>query len=350
MTMLLKILLSFFLLLPITIGFSIDGYSAPLSSETSPTANIRIGKHKNYLRIVFETSENYAEKASVVISGKNDIKVDFPLVITLKHTASKEIISSKKSVDLNEMVRISAKETSWILTVKNLDDIRVSKLAGPSRLIVDAFYTEAPQDNRTDKAVQAQKVEAMPSFFETVVIDPGHGGTDAGIRSGEYVEKESALTLSKEISSVLAKAGKKAFLTRKGDQALNLRSRIKIARKLSPEVFISVHMTGKNGFAVYTAPRSDASKQERESSLSRTIADKLAEEFKTEVRQEKIPLSLLTMVSATSILIEFPDPKEFKYDRNSKKRLAEIIAAALVASYPAPHQSAEAEKSQGAAR
>lgn len=341
---------SFFLLLPLVICFCAVGYSAPLSPETAPTATIRVGKHKNYLRIVFETAESHAEKASVVISGKNDIKIDFPLAIALKLTGSKEPIPSKRSFDLNEMAHIAAKGNSWVLTVKNLDDIRVSKLAGPSRLIVDAFYTEAPQDNRTDKTAQTQRIEDLPSAFETVVIDPGHGGAEAGIRSGEYIEKESSLTLSKEISAALVKAGKKVFFTRKGDQTLNLRSRIKFARKLAPEVFISVHMTGKSGFAVYTAPRSDAAKQERESVFSRTVAQKLTEEFKTEVRQEKVPLSLLTMIPATSMLIEFPDPKEFKYDRNSKKRLAEIIAAAVVASYPLPNQPAEAEKPQGAAR
>ncbi|TAN42546.1 MAG: N-acetylmuramoyl-L-alanine amidase [Nitrospirae bacterium] len=348
--MFLKIFRVLLLLLPFTFCFSADGYSAPLSSDTASTATIRVGKHKNYLRIVFETSENHAEKASVVVSGKNDIKIDFALAMTFKLMGSKEPVPHRKAVDINEMVRVSAKENSCVVTVKNLDDIRVSKLTGPSRLIVDAFYTDSPQDNRTDKTAPTQKTENTSFAFDTVVIDPGHGGASAGIRSGDYIEKESSLTLSKEIGAAFTKAGKKVFFTRKGDQTLSIGSRIKLARKLMPELFISVHMSGKRGFSIYTAPHSDAAGQARESALSKAIAQKLAGEFKTEVREEKIPLSLLTMVPATSLLIEFPDPKEFKYDRNSKRILAEIIADALSASHVSPGQSEGPEKSQGAAK
>src|SRR5208283_5030378 len=48
------------------------------------TATLRVGKHAHYIRLVFETSESYVQKASVSLSGANAINVDFQSPISFR--------------------------------------------------------------------------------------------------------------------------------------------------------------------------------------------------------------------------------------------------------------------------
>jgi len=76
-----------------------------------------------------------------------------------------------------------------------------------------------------------------------VVIDPGHGGRDAGAIRGSYKEKDInlgvALTLGKLIESNLKNV--KVVYTRKSDVFVDLYKRTEIANKAKANLFISIH-------------------------------------------------------------------------------------------------------------
>src|SRR5690606_9647077 len=79
-----------------------------------------------------------------------------------------------------------------------------------------------------------------------VVVDPGHGGTDAGAvgKQNSTDIKESTITLA--ISKLLANRFKQdsnieVILTRESDSSLNLNQRSKIAKQSKADLFISVH-------------------------------------------------------------------------------------------------------------
>jgi N-acetylmuramoyl-L-alanine amidase len=92
-----------------------------------------------------------------------------------------------------------------------------------------------------------------------IVIDAGHGGKDPGA-IGRRRTKEKNLTLqyAKLLRKELQKTGRyNVYLTRKGDYFISLNKRVKIARKLKADLFISVHAdSSKNrrarGLSVYT--------------------------------------------------------------------------------------------------
>ena len=98
--------------------------------------------------------------------------------------------------------------------------------------------------------------------LKTVVIDPGHGGKDAGCisPSGKTMEKTIALDIGRRLSRKI-KAGcpdVKVVMTRSEDVFVELQGRADIANRNGADLFISVHVnsvekkrTGPNGYSVH---------------------------------------------------------------------------------------------------
>jgi N-acetylmuramoyl-L-alanine amidase len=75
-----------------------------------------------------------------------------------------------------------------------------------------------------------------------VVLDPGHGGIDKGVRiSGDVHESDITLAVAQFIREDLEKAGIAARMTRTGDGA-SLTDRIQIANDKSTDLFLSIHV------------------------------------------------------------------------------------------------------------
>lgn len=76
-----------------------------------------------------------------------------------------------------------------------------------------------------------------------VVIDPGHGGSNAGTHSlvSGRNEKEFTLDWALRIRSLLATNGWKVFLTRTDDSDVTLSNRVAFADACNADVFISLH-------------------------------------------------------------------------------------------------------------
>lgn len=84
---------------------------------------------------------------------------------------------------------------------------------------------------------------AGPSSF-TVILDPGHGGSDLGAvyETSRFYEKDAVLNLSLETKKYLEKNGIKTLLTRDSDRALSLKERSDFANNNKGSLFISLHM------------------------------------------------------------------------------------------------------------
>ena len=77
----------------------------------------------------------------------------------------------------------------------------------------------------------------------TIVIDPGHGGTDSGARSvfnGAF-EKDYTLDWAIRLSWLLASNGFNVILTRDRDIEVSLQQRVAMAERANASVFISLH-------------------------------------------------------------------------------------------------------------
>ena len=88
------------------------------------------------------------------------------------------------------------------------------------------------------------EVPVLPGEIKTIVIDPGHGGTNAGaIGVAKIYEK----TLTLQVAMIVADRLRAKMpdvnivLTRQRDDALSLNERIQIANQLNADLFVSLH-------------------------------------------------------------------------------------------------------------
>lgn len=104
----------------------------------------------------------------------------------------------------------------------------------------------------------------LPFHPTTIVIDPGHGGSDSGSRiSDNIVEKDVTLALAFRLRSLLTARGFNVVLTRQDDKAANpnppfapltLDDRVGIANHERPSACIFLHATSSgSGVHLYTS-------------------------------------------------------------------------------------------------
>ena len=76
-----------------------------------------------------------------------------------------------------------------------------------------------------------------------LVIDPGHGGENAGTASvlGNHYEKEFTLDWARRLQKLMADAGWQVFLTRSNDSDLALSNRVAVAEQRKADLFLSLH-------------------------------------------------------------------------------------------------------------
>lgn len=75
----------------------------------------------------------------------------------------------------------------------------------------------------------------------TVVLDPGHGGSNSGAKGPGLYEKQLTLVLATEVAARLREAGVRVELTRTDDRTLSLRQRVALADRLPADLFVSIH-------------------------------------------------------------------------------------------------------------
>lgn len=105
-----------------------------------------------------------------------------------------------------------------------------------------------------------------PLKLKTVVIDPGHGGKDAGCvsRDKKTYEKNVALDIALRLSRKIASAypDVDVRMTRSDDHFVELEQRAVFANKAAANLFISIHVnavekgTSANGFSVHVLGQS----------------------------------------------------------------------------------------------
>jgi len=97
-----------------------------------------------------------------------------------------------------------------------------------------------PNPGRSDKLAPKRTKHLRKRLF-TVVIDPGHGGKDSGAVRGKLKEKTVNLDIARRLKRRLETRRIKVVMTRDKDVWLDLDTRVAIANKAKPDLFISIH-------------------------------------------------------------------------------------------------------------
>ena len=95
--------------------------------------------------------------------------------------------------------------------------------------------------------VPIETVQNKEFLGRTVVIDPGHGGSDHGFEvSGRPPEKSINLDIARLLKQELEKAGFRAVLLRNDDITMSYRQRLTLANKCGGDLHIAIHTGGSN--------------------------------------------------------------------------------------------------------
>ena len=82
----------------------------------------------------------------------------------------------------------------------------------------------------------------------SVVIDPGHGGSDPGAIGIKGIkETDVVLEVSKIVKKLLSDKGVKVLLTRKNEIDLDLPLRVSFANNTDADIFVSIHANASRG-------------------------------------------------------------------------------------------------------
>jgi N-acetylmuramoyl-L-alanine amidase len=136
--------------------------------------------------------------------------------------------------------------------------------AGTSELYINGvrFFTDFPILTHGDEdiisAMDVSKIidpimrpHRIPNGkkVDTVVLDPGHGGTDQGSANQWGTEKGFVLDVALAARDQLQRAGFRVEMTRSKDIGVSLEERVDFANRFSNAVFISIHFNSSSGGA-----------------------------------------------------------------------------------------------------
>jgi N-acetylmuramoyl-L-alanine amidase len=112
--------------------------------------------------------------------------------------------------------------------------------------------TSASVSVSVDPIAVAEQPSQPQDNFRTIVIDPGHGGSETGaIGPGGLSEKELTLDIATRLSNLIVRRlGLDVRLTRDNDVDKPLEERTAFANNLKANVFISIHANAYRGRGV----------------------------------------------------------------------------------------------------
>lgn len=175
-------------------------------------------------------------------------------VVEKKPKARVDHAIERQATRLGAVLERNLEEKEWILSKGERrlvlrQDSRIAVLDGV-KVILDAPFrtgksgwalSESDVRLVLDSAFGAASRRQEPVL--TVVVDPGHGGSEDGAKNEilGVLEKEMALDVSLRLQAHLEEAGFKVVLTRYDDRSLGLDERAEIANGLDADLFVSVH-------------------------------------------------------------------------------------------------------------
>jgi N-acetylmuramoyl-L-alanine amidase len=125
--------------------------------------------------------------------------------------------------------------------------------AGQAAVSPDTAAPPRPAASAPDATIATPRVP-----FQTMVIDPGHGGDDVGVKgAGGLEEKSVTLDVARRLRGLIeARLGMRVVLTRDDDRFVPLDARAAIANNSKADLFLSLHVnsslsSASNGAEVY---------------------------------------------------------------------------------------------------
>ena len=223
-----------------------------------------------------ETNANVIKKfytddeLEAVLVAKSDVLVDAlaagPLAANLK---SPILITPKTYVSAYHKDNLEAKSANKVYKIGG----------GLTSKVMSSIASSLSKHNTTP-------TEPGNSGGKTVMIDPGHGGSDTGTTGkplGGIREKDYTLNTSLATTEYLRSKGFNVIMTRDTDKTLSLGNRTALSNSLKPDLFTSIHYNGstnKQGHGVEVFYKLKDKNGGTTKTVATNILNRILEKFK----------------------------------------------------------------------
>ncbi|OUT97736.1 MAG: hypothetical protein CBC01_05205 [Betaproteobacteria bacterium TMED41] len=243
-------------------GFFLLGFAQSSYSSFEVLA-VRIWPAKDHTRIAIEHKQKNLKIQTFILKNPERLVVDLKESNLI--SSFKNIISSLNYKDSYlGNIRVGQFNKNTLRVVFELKQSIKAKVFSlkpiahyQNRLVIDLHPTEpidpllallkeygepkgSSSQNLTNESKADFYVKKHNKF--TIALDPGHGGEDpgaVGIRG--TLEKDVVLEISKRLKVELEKHNAKVYLTRDADYFIPLGVRVKRARRVKADLFVSIH-------------------------------------------------------------------------------------------------------------
>jgi len=228
-------------------------FPAPAQENLAEVYNLRYFTHPNFTRIVVDIGA-LREYAPMENRTPSLIYVDI-FQARLNPIVREEAIPAR--CDYINLIRITQKSPSTVRVTADVDFSRVRRyqvyhVFDPFRIVIDIYPQDKPAAAPSGGGAKPPQPAGSGLSFarslalgvKTVVIDPGHGGTDPGcLAASGLKEKDLALDISLRLRALLrANTKLDVILTRETDILVPLETRTVVANQKKADLFVSVHI------------------------------------------------------------------------------------------------------------
>jgi N-acetylmuramoyl-L-alanine amidase len=238
-------------------------------------SRLYVTPYGDYTRIVVEMNTTAAYTVTEKLPSR--LLIDLPYSKLELEQSTIEV--SNPAVDYVRVINSFGTTQMTVRLGHDFEQYRHAIMEDPPRLVLDVYHTLAPPAAtapvegvevggilETDLTAETAPGLAAPPrkafSLQTVVIDPGHGGSDPGIvratAQPPLVEKDLTLQVATMLAhSVQQRFGQiRVVLTREGDSFVGAEDRATIANHNLADVFLSLHVNNSpsssvSGFEVY---------------------------------------------------------------------------------------------------
>lgn len=162
----------------------------------------------------------------------------------------KDASPTKLTIQSIDKITVVQKDSKTLnITLRDQNNPNTIHIINKKRIIIKVLNNNTKSDiKRQQKAQQIKNDVKMiePNTLyqnsKIIVIDPGHGGKDAGaVGAKGYYEKDVVLNIAKYTQRYLQNKGFKVYLTRASDKYVKLSHRTHYANEKKADIFISIH-------------------------------------------------------------------------------------------------------------
>ncbi len=254
-----------------------DSSSENTGDDTLVTG-LRFWSNPEYTRVVIDAKSERVYKHRF-LKRDPSINVHFKrLYVDIENARLGENVPSHTPIedDLLKQARAgqhTRHSVRVVVDIKSFENYKIFSLKDPFRIVMDIWGESTEKVRGKAASIGKDRTEVLSTRnlkssditrqlalgVATIVIDPGHGGSDPGCPGyckGVW-EKDITLELSKKLAKKLRDSLKcNVLLTRSEDRYLSLEERTAIANTKKADLFISLHCNGADnkrlrGFETY---------------------------------------------------------------------------------------------------